>query len=116
MQRTIHTTNTIIGQGISMAEHFKPKSIYAQDVEKKTNGSEHSVAPVRTGSPTRITRDTSVGFSVFRATALWWTRLKGDSLRREGTPQHHCKRPGNKSFVSMGSVYHLGTVETAYAW
>ena len=42
-----------------MAEHFKPKSIYAQDVEKK-NGSEHFVAPVRTGSPTRITRDTSV--------------------------------------------------------
>jgi len=32
MRRMIDTTT---GQEISMAEHFKPKSIYAQDVEKK---------------------------------------------------------------------------------
>ena len=111
MRRMIHTTT--IGQEISMAEHFKPKSIYAQDVEKKTNGSERFMAPVRTGSPTRVTRDTSVNkfpsFPCHRTgvvTVAWtWKCLRAYSLRREGTPQHHCKRAGNKLCVSMGSVY-----------
>jgi len=51
----IHTT---IGQQISMAEHFKPRSFFAQDV--MTNGRDHSMALARTRFPASVTKDTLV--------------------------------------------------------